>query len=455
MRYENVTKFTEAFIKAVQQPSTPVATTPEIQRTIRQDIRDLTPPAALQPTPPKAAVPVEPIDPPTVRMNVPVVPPPSSSPQHPHASTMKVEYPHKVRESGLPAKEVTSSIPPMRWAEPSDPNSKRRPSIVSFVIIGLVILGLIVGALIVVPKLSSPSEPTIMPTDMFAALAASQAAGAAAAITTEVASPTASEAATSTFLPATDTVEPSVVPSEQPTDVPPTATLIPTTEVPPTETPIPPTVVAFIISTDTPTRLPTTAVPTSTKTATMTATPTVAASKTLMPTVTASKTATPTLRPSNTPTVAPTKTPIPTATKTATATATATYTPSPTATATITPSPTPSATPTVPPLNVLDLLTEMRDAGRRANQFNCVDYIKAFDGLQAAVSTAPDDAKVAVVVPLLEHSNDAVTTLYTFCKLPANADQSRVLLRSNLANNQYRVWGSLISQAISDVEALG
>ena len=34
------------------------------------------------------------------------------------------------------------------------------------------------------------------------------------------------------------------------------------------------------------------------------------------------------------------------------------------------------------------------------------------------------------------------------------AEQSRVLLRSNLANNQYRVWGSLISQAISDVEAL-
>ena len=96
----------------------------------------------------------------------------------------------------------------------------------------------------------------------------------------------------------------------------------------------------------------------------------------------------------------------------------------------------------------------MRDAGRRANQFDCVNYIKAYDSLQTAVTAEPDDAKVAVVKPLLAHSNDPVTTLYTFCKLPANVDQSRVLLPSNLANNQYRLWGSLISQAISDVEAI-
>ena len=96
----------------------------------------------------------------------------------------------------------------------------------------------------------------------------------------------------------------------------------------------------------------------------------------------------------------------------------------------------------------------MRDAGRRANQFDCVNYIEAYDGLAKAVSTKPDDAKVAIVVPLLAQSNDPVTVLYTFCKLPANADQSRVLLRSNLANNQYRVWTDLISKAIASVQAI-
>ena len=105
-------------------------------------------------------------------------------------------------------------------------------------------------------------------------------------------------------------------------------------------------------------------------------------------------------------------------------------------------------------MDVLELLTDMRNAGRRANQFDCVNYIKAYDGLALLVTSEPDDAKVAMVKPLLAHSNDPVTTLYTFCKLPANVEQSRVLLPSNLANNQYRLWGSLISQAITDVTAI-
>jgi len=96
----------------------------------------------------------------------------------------------------------------------------------------------------------------------------------------------------------------------------------------------------------------------------------------------------------------------------------------------------------------------MRDAGRRANQFNCVAYIAAYDGLQQGITDAPEDAAVTIVEPLLADDNDPVTVLYDFCKLPANETQERVLLRSNLANNQYRLWGSLMSDAIADVRAL-
>jgi len=455
-RYETVGKFTEAFIKAVQQeqPAAPAAPAPEMQRTIRQDIRDLTPPANPAPTPAKMAVPVGPIDPPTVKVNIPVPPPASSSPQHPHASTMKVEYPHKVRESGASPTESGSSIPPFKRAESLASGDKQGRSIWTFVIIGAVVVLLLIGALLVLPSLNKSTEPTVTATDLFAVIAITQTADAAnaAQTTAEVASATASEAATSTPIPATNTLEPSATP----TDVPPTATPLPTTEVPPSATPIPPTLVEVIVSdTDTPTSAPPTATATLTKTATSTITPTIAATKT--PTVTATKTLPPTASPTNTTTRTPTKTPTATITPTPTKTptATATNTPTVTPTATVTPTPTATPTPTVPPLVVLDLLTQMRNAGRRANQFDCVNYIKAYDGLQLAVQSTPDDAKVKVVAPLLAHSNDPVTTLYTFCKLPANVDQSRVLLRSNLANNQYRVWGSLISQAISDVEALG
>ncbi len=399
MRYESVTEFTEAFIKAVQQPATPVAPPPEMQRTIRQDMRDLMPPAAPAPAPIK-----------TARLVAP-----------PQLRTRPTEEFLKAESSGRPI--GATPIPPMKRADSLDNPNKPSRSMLPFAIIGLVIVAVIVAALIVVPALNRPADMTLTPTDLFAVFEVTQTADAAAAqATTEVISPTSTDVvvATSTAIPVTDTVEPSATPTDMP----------PTTEVPAVE--------LIISNTDTPTSVPPSV--TSTKTATPT--------KTLVPTASATKTASPT----NTPTPAPTKTPVPTATKTATATAT--YTPSATATATITPSPTPSATATIPPLDVLDLLTQMRDAGRRANQFNCVDYIKAYDGLQLAVSGAPDDAQVAVVMPLLAHSNDPVTTLYTFCKLPANVDQSRVLLRSNLANNQYRVWGSLISQAITDVEAI-
>ncbi len=434
-RYETVGKFTEAFINAVRQTATPpaIAPAPDIQRTVRQDLRELqqAASAALPKTTQPEAIPSAQ---PALTVKQPYIPP--SSVAQPKKSTQETN-------------QVTSSIPPMVRRSSANGDKPKYP--VTLIIGIAAALVIVVLLIVVLPALNRPTEPTVTPTDMFAALAASQTFDAAAAQTTEeVISPTASgavaaEAATTTAIPATNTVIPTtIVPTEQPT-----ATPMPTTEVPPTETPIPPTVVEVIVSdTDTPTNVPPTATSISTKTATPTNSPTVAATKTPVPTAT--KTATPTPRPTNT----PTKTPTPTATKTATLTSTPTATATPSPTATITPSPTPTATPTVPPLAVLDLLTQMRDAGRRANQFDCVNYIKAYDGLQSAVTAAPEDATVAVVEPLLAHSNDPVTTLYTFCKLPANVDQSRVLLRSNLANNQYRVWGSLISQAISDVEAL-
>lgn len=437
-RYETIGKFTEAFISAARQTSTPAATAPDIQRTVRQDLKELQ--QAASAALPKATPPVElPPAQPALTVKQPFVP--SSSGAQPKKTTQETA-------------QVTSSIPPMVRRTTPDSNKPKYPVTL---IIGIAVAVVIIVLLIVVlPALNRPAEPTPEATNLFVALAGSQTAGAAVEATAEVtvnSTSSTAEAATSTPEPATNTVVPTTsVPTEQPTDVPPTTTPLPTTEVPPTETPIPPTVVEVIVNnTDTPTPIPPTATLTSTKTATPTNSPTAAATKTPVPTAT--KTASPTPRPTNT----PSKTPPPTATKTATVTPTSTptVTPSATATATITPSPTPSPTPTVPPLNVLDLLTQMRNAGRRANQFDCVNYIKAYDGLQLAVQSVPDDAKVKVVAPLLAQSNDPVTTLYTFCKLPANVDQSRVLLRSNLANNQYRVWGSLISQAISDVEALG
>jgi serine/threonine protein kinase len=469
MRYENVTKFTEAFVKAIQQPSAPIAPPPQMDRTFRQDIRDLTPPAAPS---------IESMQ--TMRYDSSAAKPvpdekpiasPVPTPQQPNASTMKVEYVDKIREgvkSGVVIKpESTNAIPPFKRSEEVTDRSNR--SVLSIVAVVMLIGVLAVAALIVAPAISRSNTPTATQTDMFAALAASQTANTSASSTEEVASPTlanteVAQSASSTPVQATDTVEP----TSKPTDVPPTETAIPASATPVpatataiqvivevTNTPLPPT--ATLTKTSTPTLAPTkTATPTQTATKTDTPTPrptntaTYTPSKTPTPTVTPTSTNTPTATATHTPTATPTVTP----TSTNTPTATATHTPTATPTATITPSPTSTPTPTVPPLVVLDLLTQMRDAGRRANQFDCVNYIKAYDGLKLAVQTKPDDAKVQVVAPLLEHTNDPVTTLYAFCKLPANADQSRVLLRSNLANNQYRVWGSLISQAISDVEAL-
>ncbi len=412
MRYENVTKFTEAFIKAAREPDATVAPIPTPAKTIRQNRDEILAEAAAAAQPKVTKAQAEPvIDPPTVRVNVP-----------PKRSTEEV---NKVIVPPIRPLTSTGSMPKVAPAG--------RPIIP--IAIGLLVLAaVIIGALIIIPALNRPAEATVAPTDLYAALGASQTAAVATKAAAEATSaPTDAgtlESASATPLP-TNTVEASATP------VPPTATSVPDTETP--------TTVAVVISaSNTPTPQPPTATFTATKTVTPTATPS----------ATATHTATPTPRPTNTPTATSTPTATATFTATPTPTATATFTPSATPTATITPSPTATPTPTEPPLVVLDLLTQMRDAGRRANQFDCVNYIEAYDGLAKAVSTKPDDAKVAVVVPLLAQSNDPVTVLYTFCKLPANADQSRVLLRSNLANNQYRVWTDLISKAIASVQAI-
>ncbi len=447
MRYENVSKFTAEFIKAVQQPSAPVAPAPQVERTIRQDLRDLPPPV----TPSVKPAQTQRFDAPPAKS----VPDEKPNTPQPNAATMKVEYVEKMREgvkSGVVIKpEGTTPIPPFKRSEASSDKSNR--SILPIVVVAVMIVVLAVAALVVAPAISRSNTPTATQTDLFAALAASQTANTTANSTEEATNPTAgnteiAQAASSTPIPATDTAKPTNEPTEKPTEVPSETAILAS------ETPVPATATAIqVIVQATNTPLPTaTFTATVTVTATKTSTPTVAPTKTA--TATPTKTNTPT--PTNTATYTPSKTPTPTVTPTSTPTptATATNTPTNTPTATITPSPTSTPTPTVPPLVVLDLLTQMRDAGRRANQFDCVNYVKAYDGLQLAVQTKPDDAKVQVVTPLLAHTNDPVTTLYAFCKLPANADQSRVLLRSNLANNQYRVWGSLISQAITDVEAL-
>ncbi len=448
MRYENVAKFTEAFIKAVEEPAAPIAPPPDMQRTIRQSLSDLKPfieaasnPPAVPASPAAQAKPVVPSEP-------VVPPPPVVAPSPMPEATVKVEIPSQFRnrpaqEAGKEEGVKAPPIPPVKRAVELDVTPPAGRSYLPYAIGGLLLLALIVGAALIIPGLNSPSEPTPTATDLYAALAGTLSPESASA--TPVAVVVDVNTATATDVPAqpTATLEPSATPTDEPTDVPPTATIIP-----PTAT----TAALVISSTDTPTNVPPSATFTATVTATITRTPTVAASKTPLPTATKlPPTATVTPKPSATPTRTPTKVP-PTAT--ATATRTPTYTPSPTPTATVTASPTPTLTPTAPPFSALDLLTQMRDAGRRANQFNCVDYIESYDGLKLGIDSVPDDAAVPIVAPLLADGNDPVTVLYDFCKLPANADQTRVLLRSNLANNQYRLWGSLISQAITDVRAL-
>lgn len=445
MRYETVTKFTEAFIKAVNEPTAPVAPAPEVQKTMRQDLRELTPPAA--PAPAAPAVGADSFDnQPTMRM-----PLPSKTVQQPIDEVLRQAT------AAVPAPKPPDNrtpIPPIQRAVlPPEPASSGR-SLLLYAIGGLLIGLLILGALFVLPGLTAPAAPTATATDLYAALAATFSPSAPIGEVTDEATAAVVEV-TATDVPAE--------PTATLTDVPPTATDEPT-EIPATATDEPTVEVLVLSATDTPTDQPTDVPPTATDeptevpaaattvpataTKTVTRTPTTAASNT--PTVTPTKTATVTPRPSAT----ATRTPLPTATATHTPSATPTFTPSPTATATITPSPTATFTATPLPFNALDLLTQMRDAGRRANQFNCVAYIEAYDGLQQGVTNVPEDAAVAIIEPLLSDDNDPVTVLYDFCKLPANENEERVLLRSNLANNQYRLWGSLMSDAITDVRAI-
>ncbi|MEP6986581.1 MAG: serine/threonine-protein kinase, partial [Chloroflexota bacterium] len=223
MRYENITKFTDAFVKAVQEPMAPVAPPPDMQRTIRQDIRDLVPPPppVVPKSTPAAASKPEPIaaQPPTTPLNRPG----TTLKMEPLSVQLRKQSIDEVLDAA-PAKKA-APIPPMKRSEAVGADKPSR-SMLPFIIGGVVVV-LIIGALIVLPSLNKPAEVTLTPTDLFAALAGTQTADSAAAVTGSelptifllnqtathaaelaLAETQTIEAPTSTSIPVTDTVEP-------------------------------------------------------------------------------------------------------------------------------------------------------------------------------------------------------------------------------------------------------
>jgi serine/threonine protein kinase len=238
---------------------------------------------------------------------------------------------------------------------------------------------------------------------------------------------------------ATSTPAPSRTPTDtsEPPTRPPSETFTPTEEpsVPPTN---PPTRRA----TNTIARQPSEAAVIETS-PTETNTPTDTASSQPMPTATrhstqataptASDTQTPS-RTRRTPTQEPSDTP------------TASQTPS------RTPSPTSTHTPTPEPADTLALLTQISDASRSANNFNCVDFIEAYDALESAVDTF-DEAEQEIITPLFARSSPLLA-LNEFCANPRNRDDQSAQLPSNLASDEFRDLRTLVRAAIREIEAL-
>ena len=163
----------------------------------------------------------------------------------------------------------------------------------------------------------------------------------------------------------------------------------------------------------------------------------------------ASETNTPT-RTRRTPSETPTPSRTPTFTRTPSDTPTLTFTPS--RTPSNTPSPTPTSTPTPEPADALELLTQISDASRSANNFNCVDFIAAYEELEAAVETL-DEAEQEIVTPLFERTSPLLA-LNEFCTSVQNREDESAQLPSNLASDEFRDLRTLIRNAFGDITAV-
>jgi serine/threonine-protein kinase len=171
------------------------------------------------------------------------------------------------------------------------------------------------------------------------------------------------------------------------------------------------------------------------------------ATRTTAPEPTETNAATRTRRtPSDTPTASRT----PTFTRTPSDTPTRTFTPS--RTPTRTPSPTSTHTPTPEPADALELLTLISNASRSANNFNCVEFISAYEELELGQETLGESER-AIVEPLFERTSPLVA-LNQFCDNPQNHEDDSVQLPSNLASDEFRDLRTLIRSAIGDVTAV-
>ena len=219
-----------------------------------------------------------------------------------------------------------------------------------------------------------------------------------------------------------------------------------------------PAAVAMLTETVEPTSSPTAVVPTERPTATQAELLAVTEEVTEEP-PTEQPSATPTERPTETPSqiavIENTDTAEPTATRRATNTPTATETNTPTASRTPTftpsrtPSDTPSPTPTPEPADTLELLTRISNASRSANNFNCVEFIAAYEALSDATL---DEAEQEIIAPLFERSSPLLA-LNQFCDNARNREDESVQLSSNLASDEFRDLRTLIRSAILDVQA--
>lgn len=167
---------------------------------------------------------------------------------------------------------------------------------------------------------------------------------------------------------------------------------------------------------------------------------------TVTPTNTTAPSVTPTLTETATPTAPPTATQTPSPTATYTATASPTLTPS------TTPTPTAIPTSTPVPLSTVELLTQISDAGRSANNFNCVAFLEAYEALALSSSGLSADEQSAIA-PLFERSSPLIA-LSQFCAAPNNVDDETAQLPSNLANDEFRDLRTLIRTTILAVQGL-
>jgi hypothetical protein len=104
------------------------------------------------------------------------------------------------------------------------------------------------------------------------------------------------------------------------------------------------------------------------------------------------------------------------------------------------------------PVDALALLTQISDASRSANNFNCVAFNEAYEAFESAVDRL-DESEQEIITPLFGRTSP-LRVLNAFCANPQNRDDESVQLPSNLASDEFRDLRTLVRAAMRDVEAL-